>query len=204
MERPRAVVLLFHQAGSNHAEYEPIAPLFTARGFACIAIDQRAGGTMWGVVNQTVEKLGGTRPYLTALPDLEAALAWARTTYPHVPVYAIGSSYSSSLVFLLAQAHPKDVAAIAAFSPGEYFEPANLIRHAAAQLTLPMFADSAAARDEIEAVRLIFSTSPSIAKYQYVPLEGVHGASTLREDRDPQGYAENRHALMKFFDSLSS
>ena len=200
--RPRAVVLLFHAADSNHAEYEPIVPLLVKAGFACIAIDQRAGGTMWGVPNLTVEKLGGSRPYLTALPDLEAALAWARTTYPRVPVYAVGSSYSSSLVFLLAQMHPKDVAAIAAFSPGEYFEQTNLVRRTAAQLTLPMFADSAATRDEIEAVRVIFSTSPAIAKYQYVPLEGIHGAATLREDRDPAGFAENRHALMKFFDSL--
>jgi hypothetical protein len=37
-------ILLSHQAGSNRAEYAPIAPRLVKPGFNCLAIDQRSGG----------------------------------------------------------------------------------------------------------------------------------------------------------------
>ncbi len=40
-------ILLFHQAGSNRAEYAPIAPRLVKLGFNCLAIDQRSGGDLW-------------------------------------------------------------------------------------------------------------------------------------------------------------
>ena len=68
---------------------------------------------------------------------------------------------------------------------------------------MPVFIDSAADKEEIAGGKSILAAVASKQKQQYVPQAGVHGASTLREDRDPRGYAENRHALMKFFDSLA-
>ena len=40
----RGTILLFHQAGTNRGEYEPIAPRLNAVGFDTLAIDQRSGG----------------------------------------------------------------------------------------------------------------------------------------------------------------
>ncbi|MEI9987172.1 MAG: alpha/beta hydrolase [Aliidongia sp.] len=117
----KAVILLFHQAGSNRGEYEPIAPRLTALGYDALAVDQRAGGTLWGHGNQTVTERGGPVDNIKALPDLEGALAYATKTWPGRPVIAWGSSYSASLVFFLAARHPSEIAAVLSFSPGEYF-----------------------------------------------------------------------------------
>ncbi len=76
-------ILLFHHAGSNHAEYATIAARLAALGHHSIAIDQRSGGRMWGQANRTVAELskefGKEADYLAALPDLEAALEWPRS-----------------------------------------------------------------------------------------------------------------------------
>jgi hypothetical protein len=69
-------ILLFHQAGSNHAEYATIAPRLAALGYHSVAIDQRSGGRMWSQSNRTAAELGKEVDYPAALPDLEAALEW--------------------------------------------------------------------------------------------------------------------------------
>jgi alpha-beta hydrolase superfamily lysophospholipase len=42
----KAVILLFHQAGSSKAEYATIAPRLAAAGYTALAIDQRSGGSL--------------------------------------------------------------------------------------------------------------------------------------------------------------
>jgi alpha-beta hydrolase superfamily lysophospholipase len=74
----RATILLFHQAGANLGEYAPISPRLNRLGFDTLAIDQRSGGTGFGQRNTTVERLGRSQDFAAALPDLEAALAWAK------------------------------------------------------------------------------------------------------------------------------
>jgi hypothetical protein len=39
-------ILLFHQAGSNRAEYAPIATRLVKLGFNCLAIDVHSGGDL--------------------------------------------------------------------------------------------------------------------------------------------------------------
>ena len=115
----RGVIVAFHMAGSNAGEYGAIAPRLAKDGFEVIAIDQRSGGTLWGRRNLTAEGAGKAAGYVAALPDLEAALASAKAGANGRPVLAWGSSYSSSLTFVLASRHP-ELAAVLAFSPGEY------------------------------------------------------------------------------------
>ena len=183
----KATILLFHQAGSNGAEYSEIAPRLTKDGFDCIALDQRSGGAMFGRTNETVNKLAGSANYLDALPDLEAALAYARKTKPGEPVIVWGSSYSASLVFLLAAKHPDDIAAVLAFSPGEYFDGQTSIAAAAAKVKVPVFVTSASSGGEVEQARAILAGVPAEFKVQFVPKKGVHGSSTLIEARNPGG-----------------
>jgi alpha-beta hydrolase superfamily lysophospholipase len=201
-ERP--LVLLFHQAGSNRAEYATIAPILTTLGFNALAIDQRSGGTLWGHANETVQHLGHSEGYDAAFRDLEGALLWAKSSDPTRPVIVWGSSYSAALVFLLAAKYPQDVKALLAFSPGEYLARATAVRTAAAQLSIPMFVTSAKESGEVAQAKAILGAAPARQKVQFVPrIAGVHGSSTLRSDRNPKGADENWDAVKAFLAPLA-
>jgi dienelactone hydrolase len=193
------VILLFHQAGSSKDEYTPIAPRLAQLGYNAIAIDQRSGGDLYAP-NETVRKLGKSAvDYRAALPDMDAALSWARRTHPHSPIYAWGSSYSAALVFAFAAAHPHDIKAVLAFSPNEYISgDKHFVHDAAKKLRCAIFVDSAADADEERGAKSIVDAVPSRDKIDYVPQHGVHGSSTLRDDRDPTGAAENWDAVTRF------
>jgi len=196
-EHPKAIILLFHQAGSNYAEYANIAPKLVEQGYSALAIDQRAGGDMFGRDNQTVKHAGRNGKYLEAEKDLEAALAYAREQ--HLPIAVWGSSYSSSLVFLLAAQHPDDIKALLSFSPGEYLGTKDMVQSAAAKDKLPIFVTSAKDKEEIDSATKIISASPSTIKVQFIPqIAGVHGSSTLLTERNPKGAAENWQAVLAF------
>ncbi|HEY4144476.1 dienelactone hydrolase family protein [Pinirhizobacter sp.] len=193
---PKALILLFHQAGSGKGEYAAIAPRLVSAGYSAMAIDQRSGGTLFGT-NETVAALSKSADYLEAKPDLEAALAWG--VIQKLPIAIWGSSYSSSLVFVVAAEHPDLVKAVLAFSPGEYFDDKTLIRNAAKKVTVPVFVTSANTPDEINAARDILAASPSATKVQYIPRAGgVHGSSTLLPGRNQAGAEANWSAVLQF------
>ena len=195
----QAYILLFHQAGSNRAEYAPIAPRLAKLGFNCLAIDQRSGGDLWGQQNETVGHVGHNGEYLDALKDLEAALAWAKSPGTNGKVLVWGSSYSAALVFLVAAEHRQEVAGVLAFSPGEYLDGPHAVHDAAAKVSVPIFVTSAKDRDEIAAAKSILAVAPAQQKTQFIPhLAGVHGSSTLREDRNRGGASENWQAVEEF------
>ena len=198
-EHPKAVVLLFHQAGSSKAEYATIAPRLASAGFTALAIDQRSGGSLFGP-NETAARLTHPATYEQAEPDLVASLAWG--VQQHLPVILWGSSYSAALVFEVAAEHAADVSAVVAFSPGEYFEDDHPIARAAARLHMPIYVTSAASDAEVQAARAILAASPAAVKTQYVPQFGVHGSSTLIPARDPKGAAENWTHVLAFLNSI--
>ncbi len=200
-KHPKALILLFHQAQSNAGEYAPIAPRLVAAGYSALAIDQRSGAARFGSANQTVLRLGRDgAAYLEAQQDLEAAVQYGIGTA--LPLAILGSSYSSSLAFLVAAKHA-DIKAVLAFSPGEYFDTPDLVRRAAAKVNTPVFITSAKDADEIKEAAAIFQAVASPLKMQFVPsVAGVHGASTLRADSNPRGSEENWTALLKFLHVL--
>ena len=201
-DKSRPLILLFHQAGSNRGEYAPIAPVLVSLGYGALALDQRSGGSLWGQTNETVEHLGHSTGYEDVLLDMEAALHWARANGYAGPVVLWGSSYSAALAFLFAAKHPQDVKAILAFSPGEYLRGTS-VRTAASQLTMPIFVTSAKAQDEIASAKAIIDAAPAATKVQFVPrISGVHGSSTLRQDRNPQGADEYWAAVKEFLNRL--
>lgn len=196
-----SIILLFHQAGSNRWEYAPIASKLVATGFSCLAIDARHGGEMWGHANETVSRLGKEAGYIEALPDLEAALAWALKENPSRKVIVWGSSYSSCLVFVLAAKHAGEIAGLLSFSPAEYFKSnPSLVHDAAARVKIPVFITSAKDQEEEEAAKSIFDAMASKKEnVLYVPeAGGVHGSSTLRTDRNPEGAKQNWAAVLAF------
>lgn len=192
------VILLFHQAESGKSEYATIAPRLVELGYNAVAIDQRAGGELFSPPNSTVQRLGRSAPYRDVLRDMEATLVWAQRAYPNAPIYAWGSSYSASLVFALAARHPREIAAIIAFSPGEYFDDKHYVRGFARKIRVPVFVDSASDPSEERSAREIFDATRSRTKQCFVPHNGIHGSSTLRDDRDPAGSAENWDAVSGF------
>lgn len=194
---PKALILLFHQAGSSSGEYAAIAPRLQREGFAALAIDQRVGGNMYGA-NRTMAAAKDNDNYLSALPDLEAALAWAKAK--DLPIVLWGSSYSASLVFLLANAaDAKDrVQAVMAFSPGEYFNDKKMVGTAAAKVAVPVFVTSANTIEEEAEAKAILLATPATDRQLYVPRTGIHGSSTLNATKNPGGADENWKAVLAF------
>jgi pimeloyl-ACP methyl ester carboxylesterase len=185
------LILLFHQAGGNHHEYDPIAGRLNAVGYDTLAVDQRAGGRAYGFDNETAKAVSGD--YAAAYADLEAAVAWAGGR----EVIVWGSSYSSSLVFVLAAAHPKQVRAVLAFSPGEYFRDKRLVRDAAARVRQPVFVSSASdAGEEAQAAAIAAVVAGPVVHLKAA--RAPHGSSSLREDANPKGQAEIWAAVMGF------
>jgi dienelactone hydrolase len=180
------VILAFHQADFNRLEYRDIAPRLVKDGFSVLAIDQRSGGDYSGEANRTAEESKAFWVYTDALPDLEAALKWAREKHPKSKILAWGSSYSASLAIILAAEH-KEVAGVLAFSPGEYFDGKPSVREAAKNVTVPVFITSRGDKEKVIA-RLILEALSSRDKTQFVPQgTGVHGSSALLQ---PQGKSD--------------
>lgn len=184
-DKPGPIILLFHQAGWNAGEYDPIAPRLQSMGFNVLATDQRSGGTRNDRDNRTVSALGKSTSYLEAYPDLETALAWAKSN-GHAEIIIWGSSYSAALVFRLAAEHGADISAVLSFSPGEYMGTEGMVAGWAKKVDRPLFVTSAPG-DEVAAAKTIVDASPSETKEQFVPADGVHGSSILRGDANAAG-----------------
>jgi len=194
--KPRALILLFHQAGSSKDEYATIAPRLRDAGYSALAIDQRSGGGMYGT-NQTAEGLGREADYVEARPDLQAALDWAQRQ--KLPIILWGSSYSSALIFPLAAGDPLGVVALLALSPGEYFDDKQMIRTAAAKIRVPVFIASTNSQEEVgEADPIMAALPKNAANERFVPGHAVHGSSMLIAKRNPEGAEANWRAVLAF------
>lgn len=197
-------VLLCHQAGYSRGEYLELAPKLTKLGYNCLAIDQRSGRGINGITNETAKAAkdaGLPVGYSDAYPDLEAALDYILQQYHPKQIFAWGSSYSASLVLILAAEHPQEVQAALAFSPGEYFSFQDKhISDYAAKITQPVFLTSA--KSEEQAWRGIADSVSSAGSVFFVPQgSGVHGSSALLEST--KNNAEYWAAVEDFLQSLA-
>ena len=182
-DQSATLILLFHQAGWSRGEYREIAPKLVAAGYRVLAVDQRSGGSVNGVANEThrrATKMGLRRDYLDAYADLEAALVYATKELKSTRVVVWGSSYSSALVFRLTSEHPTQVSAVMAFAPGEYFQKqgSTYIQSFAKQVKQPLFVTSS--KKERAQVKPIFDASPAEKKILFTPAsKGQHGSRAL-------------------------
>jgi len=138
-----AIIVLFHMANASRGEYRDIASVLNELGYATLAVDQRSGGTFNGIKNETVGRAGGGLGYAKAIPDLEAASKWARANSSARLVGVLGSSYSSSLVLVMAGKDPKFADAVISFSPGEYFSDRQFVSNALPGIGVPVFLSAA-------------------------------------------------------------
>ncbi len=195
------IVILFHQARSNQNEYDPIYRLINKEGFDTLTIDQRSGGKMWKHHNRTVVRNGKSTDYASALPDLQAAVDWA-VNKKYKTIITVGSSYTAALNFVLAKQNSDKISAIASFSPGEYLGRSWTVSNEAKGLTMPVYVTSGSAKQEIQSADGILNKANLKNLTRHKPSHGVHGASTLREDRNPRGYKENLAHFLKFLKSV--
>jgi dienelactone hydrolase len=189
-DKKKPVLVLCHQARSSRGEYRAIAPRLRAAGFNCLALDQRSGAGLKdvsrGVKNETAaraKKAGKKTAYPDARADIEAAIAWLRKEGYRGKLTLWGSSYSASLALMIG-AVSKEVAAVVAFSPGEYLPPEGSVGKAASGLEQPVLI-VAPERERAQAEAL-FHRIPAKAKTIFVDPRNRHGSSTLFLVEEPE------------------
>jgi len=178
-------IILFHQAGWSRGEYLETAPVLNKLGFNCLAVDQRSGKEVNGIINQThiaASRADKPTEYAHALPDMQAALDFTKRNYHQSKLIIWGSSYSSALAIKLASENGPSVAGVLSFSPGEYFEKsgmgADYITKAAKQVSCPIFITSK--KKEASVWKDIYKVIPSKHKQYFIPeTEGNHGSRAL-------------------------
>jgi dienelactone hydrolase len=178
-------ILLFHQSESSRGEFSDIAPRLQKLGYNCLAVDLRCGGKINYVENETAKRAHDNSiacRNIDALKDMQAALAFIRK-FNRKPVILFGSSYSASLALLMAKKQ-NDIAAVVAFSPGEYFRPELSVKDTIAGLTIPVFVASTDL--EAEYVSDLLAGIEDKYKTLFKPDNGrgVHGARALWNDSE--------------------
>ena len=172
-------ILLCHQNGFSRGEYIETAKKMNMLGFNCLAIDQRAGKAVNGIENETAKDAhakGKTASPLNSEQDIAAAVDWLFEKYNR-RVILLGSSYSASLALKVAMEN-NHVFAVAAFSPGEYFDEKNFISKSITGLRKPVFLTSS--KEEAPAVTELTKDVMSLVKIQFIPKgAGDHGSKVL-------------------------
>ena len=193
---PTGFALLCHRSHFNRGEYRETAPKLVQLGFSCLAIDQRSGMNVLGVINETSSLAKSKKlktGYLEARPDIEAAMQYAFELNANQPIVFIGSSYTGSLGLLMAKSRP-EVEKIVAFSPSECLKKINLAE-AISDLNTPTYVTSA--KKEIdETTELLRNVDASIFQHFKPTSEGFHGSRILWESVD--GHAEHWDQLSRF------
>ncbi len=197
------VILLFHQARYSRGEYRPTAGKLNKLGFSCLAIDQRSGDQINGVVNETFQqakKLGLGTHYPDAAPDLITTIEYAKNNFKDRKIILWGSSYSASLVLILGERYQSIISGIVAFSPGEYFTYENKkVKDFAAKLECPVFITSAG--NEHKAWKAIYEAIPSEEKHSFLPeFKGKHGSQALWKENE--GHEAYWKELEKFLNKV--
>lgn len=196
VDRPKGIILLCHRSHCNRGEYREAAPKFNKLGFSCLAIDQRSGMKVFGVVNETkmlAKEKGLPTGYLDAKQDIEAAVDYTFRLNKNRPIIILGSSYSASLALLISAKTDK-IKAVIAFSPGEFLKGVNLAEKIRS-LSKPTFLTSA--KKEIYDVKSVGRFINKKYLTQFKPqVEGFHGSKTLWESA--KGYETFWQPLKEF------
>jgi len=178
-------IILFHQARWSRGEYQEIAPKLSKLGYNSMAVDQRSGGEVNGVINETHQravKQNLPTEYTDAEPDMNSAIDYVKTKFGKASKLIIwGSSYSSALVLKIA-GERKDIDGSLSFAPGEYFsnKGKDYVTKNAINITKPAFITSA--KNEKNNWWDIYNKIPSTQKSYFLPNEsGQHGSRELWE-----------------------
>jgi dienelactone hydrolase len=198
-DNAKTAIVLFHQAGSSRGEYRDIAPRLTQLGYTALAVDQRSGSDFRGIKNETAARtnVGGNFP--SALPDMKAAINYAKKDLNAEEIVIWGSSYSASLSLVLAGRKEVQIDGVLAFSPGEYFGREITVEKEVKSIEVPVLITSA--RNEVRGWQGIFNAIPaSDDNVAYKPKgKGRHGSSTLLSPDNEEYWQAIESFLSKHF-----
>ncbi len=190
-------ILMCHQAGFSRGEYTEAGSVLKTKGFNCMAIDQRSGKSVNGVLNETAKRAKEKNlptDYSDAEKDILAGIDYLYDKYKQ-PVILLGSSYSASFVLKIANGNQK-VSKVIAFSPGEYIKGISFA-DAIKGLSKPVFVTSA--RAEAESVKELVKGVDQKKLVQFIPIhDGDHGSKVLWEKN--QNFREYWGMLLKFLE----
>lgn len=191
------VIILFHQAGSSRGEYTRIAPVLSRLGYTSLAVDQRSGDKFSNVINETAAQFKKKKKFTEAIPDMFAAIRYAREEMGAEKIVLWGSSYSASLVLAIAAEPQSKIDAVLAFSPGEYFGAEYVITDQLSTLTIPVFITSAANKEQ-QLWQPLYDAIPSQNKVSFLPNgTGRHGSGALMSLEQKQYWAAVKSFLDK-------
>jgi len=202
IDKNAPVILLCHQARYNKYEYMDIAPKLNAKGFNCVAIDQRSGGELRGhqnITHNNAVKQNKPTEYLNAEQDIRAAIDYVYNKY-HKPIILWGSSYSSTLALYIASENEK-IAAVISFSPGNYFadKKGSLIEKME-YFSKPMFVTSSK-KEAAGITKLLHKMRMNSKQIQFIPSgNGYHGSKALWEGQ--KGGEEYWKAIDAFLEKI--
>lgn len=173
------VFVLCHQARFNRTEHTETAKALMARGYNCLATDQRSGGVLNDQENETANRAtvkGLPTSYLDAEPDIIAAVNYMAEKYSQ-KVILVGSSYSASLSLKVAKEN-RNVKAVLSFSPGEYFGDKLALGKTIAGLNKPTFITSS--KSEAVGAKPLADVVMKDKITHYIPVsDGAHGSRVL-------------------------
>ena len=167
-----------------------------------MAVDQRSGDQVNGVINQTHKEAvskGLETQYLDALPDIEAAYLYVKFGIKPEKIILWGSSYSAAIMFYMGSVHHTNLDGILSFAPGSYFKINNKeLKTYAARITCPVFVTSA--RSEHKNWKEMYDKVPSEKSYFLPESEGRHGSKALWPDNP--NHREYWNAVTEFLNAL--
>ncbi|HEX2934259.1 MAG TPA: dienelactone hydrolase family protein [Bacteroidales bacterium] len=172
-------IILYHQANFSRGEYRETAPKLMKLGYNCLAVDLRSGKEVNYVQNETAARAREKNlpvGYLDAEKDMLSAIDYVKKQSKE-RIVIFGSSYSASLALKIGK-NNQSVAAIIAFSPGEYFQPQIILKPLLAKYDKPLFI--ASTTTEYPFVKEMTSDiAPSLITWFTPSKSGVHGSRAL-------------------------
>ncbi len=180
--------VLLHQENSSRGEYKEIAPKLQKLGYNCLAVDLRYGKEMNFIQNETAitaQKNGMSPTNVDCEKDILAALNYIAKTDNRNKCILLGSSFSASLALKVAN-HNRQVVAVIAFSPAEYFGD-DIVQEWISKFDKPVFA--AATNREYPFVKALLEPVPpeKLTLFQPTSGIGVHGAAALWDNNPNSG-----------------
>lgn len=193
-------VLLCHQAGFSRGEYKDTALLLNSYGYSVMAIDQRSGDEVNGVINETAKRAKSKKletNYINGKPDIVAAINYIYSENDNKKIILVGSSYSATLAMIIGKNSDK-VKAVVAFSPGEYYDDLN-VQNEVEGLDKPTFVT--ASLSETKDLTTLISKMKMDNLTHYKPKkEGIHGSRVLWDST--KGFEDYKKAFKTFLDSI--
>lgn len=172
-------IILYHQANFSRGEYRETAPKLMKLGYNCLAVDLRSGKEVNYVQNETAARAREKNlpvEYLDAEKDMLSAIAYIKKQSKE-RIVIFGSSYSASLALKIGKNNPL-VAAVIAFSPGEYFQPHVTLKPLLAKYDKPLFIASTTNENPF-VKELTADISPTLITWFTPSKNGIHGSRAL-------------------------